>query len=541
MSDVVEYVFEHYPHIARRVGRHGFDGCLPALDGRSATDLDHLRAAATSRLGSLPEQADPEVRADLGAALGILADERFRIAGLGRAHFGPLEVLAETNVSVYLRSPRRPLAERLLAVEGHLVRIPDFLEHSARTLPARLPAGERLRGVEQARAQAVNLRDIAGRLALDHPELAGEGLAAAASAAAEACEDFARAVAKTAPAKALFGPEVLAEFLQAAEGIEHPVDDLLAEASAEVDAIASALDSAAAKLGVGQRQQAYALMADQVSDGSVLESLNSIMQRMKDFWVRQDIVSVETVNPLEVRRAPQLAGAARVEFSISAPLDEVRQPHILYVPEPPESAAHGASLRREYLNDPMLEVIAVHEAFVGHYVQVEASSRGPSMIRTCIPWFPGFTEGWAHYAEELAIERGLAEGRPLVEVAQLKSALEAATRLLVFLSVHMARWTLAEAAERAAALCNWSPERAAREVLIVAADATGAMYTLGKLRIREWRKRIEVGTSRWELRNFHDRLLHCGSAPLSAAWQYYLDGQHDPRSASVSSNTRFTS
>jgi hypothetical protein len=44
------------------------------------------------------------------------------------------------------------------------------------------------------------------------------------------------------------------------------------------------------------------------------------------------------------------------------------------------------------------------------------------------------TEGWTHFGEELAIEQGLAADHPLVEIAQLRFALEAATRL-VYLSV----------------------------------------------------------------------------------------------------------
>jgi hypothetical protein len=256
---------------------------------------------------------------------------------------------------------------------------------------------------------------------------------------------------------------------------------------------------------------------------------------VKGFWIRQDVMPMYVVNGLEIVPA-RVAGEAFVEFVLAGPLAPVRQPHVLHVPEPPDSAGTAAAgVRREYLNDPMLEVIAVHEAFPGHYVHVEASLLGPSVMRTCIPSFPAFTEGWAHYVEELAIERGLSDGRPLVRVAQLKAALEAAMRLLVYLSVHMRRWTFTAAAEQAAALCDWSPERAAREVLVVTADPAGAMYTLGKLHIRRWRR--AVGTTDAELRHFHDRLLRCGAAPLSTAWRYYLDGQRHGSSALSGSGT----
>jgi uncharacterized protein (DUF885 family) len=44
------------------------------------------------------------------------------------------------------------------------------------------------------------------------------------------------------------------------------------------------------------------------------------------------------------------------------------------------------------------------------------------------------------------------------------------------------------------------------------------MYTLGKLRIREWRR--EVAGSSGGLRAFHDGLMRAGSAPLPAALRY---------------------
>jgi len=59
------------------------------------------------------------------------------------------------------------------------------------------------------------------------------------------------------------------------------------------------------------------------------------------------------------------------------------------------------------------------------------------------------------------------------------------------------------------------------------------MYTLGKLRIRRWRALAGVGDSGPELKTFHDRLMRCGSAPLSTVWRYYLDGQRTPAFATT--------
>jgi Bacterial protein of unknown function (DUF885) len=522
VSESLEYYFELYPSSARDVGRHDFDGVFPDVFRPSTDELDSLMGRLSS-LGPIP---DPELRADLDMAYGWLERERFRVAGLQRRHRGPLECLAEADVWVYLKEPYDAAAEQVAALEAHLAGLPQFLQRARETLETRLAAGERLHSIEVARALAADLRDVVGLLALEHPDLEATHLAGPAEIAAAACEEFGRAVEKTTPTAAVYGPELLGEYLRATEGVEHPVGDLLEEAQAEVDALVSALDSLAATLGVERRQGFYELMAEATSGATALDSIQELVEQLRDFWTQKDVVSVETVNPLECRRRPRLLTAA--QFGLAGSTEEGVHPHFLYLPERPDSVENvQPSRRRQFFSRPMLEVLAVHETFAGHYVHAEAAFRRTRGIRTALRLWPGFVEGWAHYAEELAIEQGLAEDRPLVEAAQLLSALEAATRLLVYLSVHTGRWTFSEAAGYAAALCDWSPATAAREVLGATSDPRTVMYTLGKLRIREWRRAAAVGTSAGELKGFHDRLLQCGFASLATVWQYYLDGQRE--------------
>ncbi len=546
VSAIVAYAFGQYPNTARRAGRHDYDGRLPQSCARSAADFGLLAATAARHLGALPDDADPELRADLDAAARLAEGERFRATELRQPYLTPLEALAEVDPSAYLR-PYAPLADRLDALDAHLSRLPSFLADATGALPARLPAGERLLGAEQAQAQAINIGNVVRQLAQAagpdgqaHRAVAAERRAAAAEAASVACADFARAVAATRPSPGLLGPDRLAEFLRITEGIDHHPGDLLEEASAEVASLLSAMDSVARNMGAAGRRGACELMADQVSDAPVTEHLTSVIERLRDFWEHQDIVSMDTVIPLEVRPSAGLGTATTVDFSVSPPLEPVRQPHILYLPEPP--AADGDArfqVRRRYLNDPMIEVIAVHEAYAGHYLHAEATACGPSVVRACFPWISGFTEGWAHYAEELAVEHGLADGRPLVRLAQLKSALESAVRLVSYLSMHLMRSPFAEAAALAVRTCDWSEERAAREVLVLAADPSPAMYTLGKLGIREWRA-AAGWASQPSLKVFHDRLMRCGSAPLATVWRYYLDGEHGGTAAGAGGPTTNT-
>lgn len=526
VSAVVDYVFERYPQVGRRAGRHDLDARLPDLEPDSLSEVDSMASAVTAALDELPEHGDPELRADLGAASRVLAGERFRIADLGRAHRGPGEWLGETGVGRYLRGGYAPLAERVAALEKHLAQLPDFLAGAATTLGRTLPAGDRLSGIENARARAVSIRAMVARLVAEHPD--AERLTDVAAAASAACTGFADAIAATKPVRAVFGQDLLAAYLMAAEGIDVPVADLLADVDAEIRTLVARLDALAGRLGAATRQDAYELMAAQVPDGPVVAELTGIVARLKDFWAEQDVVTITDGHHLDIRPTRDPSTSAAVTFDMGGPLETLPQPHVLHVPEPRDPAA-----LRDYLNLPMLELIAVHEVFAGHYLHHESTSPHAGAIRRCVPWFPGATEGWAHYTEELAIEHGLAEGRPLVELAALRFALEAATRARTFLSVHSGRSGFGQAVAEAATLCGWSAERATREVLASVAEPATAMYTIGKLRLRRWRELAGVSGSAAGLKSFHDRIVRCGSAPLSTVWRYYLDGQRVPAASAT--------
>jgi hypothetical protein len=525
---VVEHFFRNCPSLGRRAGWHAADGCLPS-PARPAAELDRLRAMVADGLRTMiaPDeriagagtagQVDPELRADLGAAMHMVQAQQFQLTALGRTYLTPLEVLNETDLSPYLRA-YAPEPERAAALEAHLAALPGFLAEAARTLPTRLSAHDRLSGIEQARAQARHLITVAGRLSPASAQTRRE----LAAAAAAACEEYGRAVVGTKPTAQLYGPDRLAEYLLVVEGIERSAGELLDQARAEVAAAQAGLDELAGPLGAADRRQVVALLAEQVSPDAAT-TFSAIMRRVRDFWARVDLVSVDTVIPLEVDRADGPSSAATVEFRTSAPLEPVRLPHVLVLPElSAEPGAPPSPLQRQFLNDHMLELLAVHEAYPGHYVHAEAAAQGGSVIRTCFPWLAGLTEGWAHYAEELAVERGLADERPLLRVAQLRSALESAMRLVAFLSLHLERSTFAAAVSEAATSCGWSAERAALEVLAVTSQPGLAMYTLGKITIREWRDNPDR-TARSDLKQFHDHLLRCGTAPLSTVRQYWWD------------------
>lgn len=68
------------------------------------------------------------------------------------------------------------------------------------------------------------------------------------------------------------------------------------------------------------------------------------------------------------------------------------------------------SFLREY-NDFMLEILSIHEAIPGHFVQLYYAKREPSKIRKVLANGP-FVEGWAVYTEKVMVDAGYAGPDP---------------------------------------------------------------------------------------------------------------------------------
>jgi uncharacterized protein (DUF885 family) len=75
------------------------------------------------------------------------------------------------------------------------------------------------------------------------------------------------------------------------------------------------------------------------------------------------------------------------------------------------------SMLREY-NDFMLEILSIHEAIPGHFIQLYHSRHDASKVRRVLPNGP-FVEGWAVYTEKVMVDAGFAGTVPSKPPARL--------------------------------------------------------------------------------------------------------------------------
>jgi uncharacterized protein (DUF885 family) len=175
-----------------------------------------------------------------------------------------------------------------------------------------------------------------------------------------------------------------------------------------------------------------------------------------------------------------------------------------------------------FFNRSSLGIITAHETYPGHHAQALHWKSRPlsSAARVCDS---SFTEGWAHYTEQLVIEQGFRKGQPNVEVAQLREALLRDCRMIASLSMHGAGMSVADAEQLFVREGFAEPAIAQLEARRGTFNPTYYSYTLGKLAILRARDRYFRERTGGTLLEFHDRLLSNGSPPVGLLDRLVLD------------------
>jgi hypothetical protein len=109
------------------------------------------------------------------------------------------------------------------------------------------------------------------------------------------------------------------------------------------------------------------------------------------------------------------------------PLDPKATGYYAVSPPPKDwEEARVQSYFEEY-NRHMLQILTIHEAYPGHYVQFEYANRHPSLIRKVLG-SGTYIEGWAVYTEKTLLDQGYGAGDLALRLTQLKFYLRAGQR-----------------------------------------------------------------------------------------------------------------
>ena len=164
-----------------------------------------------------------------------------------------------------------------------------------------------------------------------------------------------------------------------------------------------------------------------------------------------------------------------------------------------------------------MPTLAYHEGIPGHHLQISIAQEMSELpfFRRVIP-FTAYAEGWALYAEQLALEHGF-ERDPYDRLGALDAELLRAARLVVDTGIHRMRWTREEAIGYMVRTTGVPESKVVSEVeRYIVMPGQACAYKVGELELLELRRHaMERLGPRFDLRRFHHVVLANGELPLT--------------------------
>lgn len=175
---------------------------------------------------------------------------------------------------------------------------------------------------------------------------------------------------------------------------------------------------------------------------------------------------------------------------------------------------------RDTAEDPSwtLPTLTYHEGIPGHHLQGSlANEAGDLPLIRKVIWFSGYGEGWALYAEQLAVEMGMYDKDVLGHIGQIHDAMFRAVRLVVDSGMHAKKWSREDALKFYIDTIGDQEASAITEVERYCAwPGQACSYMVGKLDWLKVRAKAQKALGKkFDIRKFHDAGLLSGAMPLT--------------------------
>jgi uncharacterized protein (DUF885 family) len=535
----LDATFEARPMLATRLGDHRFDD---RLDDLSAAARDANLARDRDTLAGLPKAVDRGKLSDDGKIdYDIFAHDLERSIWLAETFDTFVDdprVYGEyTTESVYLLLTQSslPKAQNLAHALERMKAIPGVIDVAKRTI-GRPPKVKVETAILQTRGAIGFYRDELYLLA-GEPKGQGE-LAERAKPILEALEDFQgylqdEVLPRSGDAWRI-GPERFAKKLELELDAGLTADEVLAEAESEAARVEREMATISRQLwgtyfpgrpippddADGRRELVRRVLAkiaeDHGTPDSLLADVKSTVADIKAFIEDRDILALPEPDRLRIIEMPEfMRGNSVAYLNPAPPLDPSGSSEYAVSPPPSDwSEARVRSFLEEY-NRAMLKVLTIHEAYPGHYVQLEYSNRCPSMIRRVLS-SGTFAEGWAVYTEQTMLDQGFGGGDPALRLQQLKFYLRAVLNAILDHEMHAGSMTDEQAMELLTGRGFQSEGEAVGKIIRAKqSSAQLSTYFVGRTAFYRLRQSVqrEMGDD-FDLARFHEAALAHGTLPV---------------------------
>ncbi|HKY51706.1 MAG TPA: DUF885 domain-containing protein, partial [Candidatus Limnocylindria bacterium] len=412
------------------------------------------------------------------------------------------------------------LEERLAALAERLAEAPRALEAARESLdPARVPPEWIDIALRTAPAGAAFLRDELPKSLHDNAlgRVVGRALLPAANAAADALDRYVAWLRADLSPKArgsfAIGRDAFEQLLKEKELLEHDTTSLRAYGEELFRETEARITEAARALGDDDWRDSVArLRRDHPEAEELVDTYRSAMERSREAVLLSSIASIPYGEDLVVETMPdfQRTTYPYAAYVAAAPLAADRRGRF-WVTLP--MADDDERTRRERLEGHPragIPVIACHEGYPGHHLQLTYAADNASLARKALR-SNLMVEGWGLYVEELMTEIGFLDSAE-TRLLRLKDLLWRAARVVVDVGLATGDMSFDEAVAYMVERPKLEPPNAVAEVRRYTLTPTQpSSYALGRQAILDLRDRARA--KGWGMRFFHDKLLAAGSLP----------------------------
>ena len=414
-----------------------------------------------------------------------------------------------------------PLAERVATLAERLAEAPAALEAAKANLDPSLVPPEWVEiALRTVPAGAAFLRDGAPVMLPKTTPLdraAERAFRPAAEAAANALDKYADWLTKTLRPKAqgtfAIGRDAVDAWLKQKELLHHDAISLHEWGDEFYGETEAALNETALELGHQDWRAAIeAVREDHPTEETLVDTYRSEMERSRLAVATAGLATIPYGEDLIVEAMPEFQRPTYpyAAYVGAGPFEASRRGRF-WVTLP--DAGDDERTRRERLEGHPragIAVIACHEGYPGHHLQLTVAADQPSLARKAIR-SNLMVEGWGLYVEELMTELGYLDS-PQTRLLRLKDLLWRAARVTVDVGLATGEMSFDDAVRFMVERARLEQPNAVAEVRRYTLNPLQpSSYALGREAILALRDKARAAG--WGMRLFHDRLLGAGSLP----------------------------
>jgi len=538
--EFIDSYLDWRPQLATSLGLHRYDGRITDFSaGSVAAELARLKQFDTRLAAFEPAQLTRVHAYDLRILRSAVLNEIFQFEGLRVYTDNPMTYAGALDVSIYVKRDFAPLSARVASLTRILEHAPDLIAAAHTNLAASLPRPFVETAILVARGSESFLEADLVEALKDFPE--GPEKAAFRQADQRAVAQM-RSFADWLEKERLpdsndrwaLGAEKYAQMLKYSEMIPLSPAQILAIGDKQLAAEQARFVEAGRIIDSSKpaAEVFKSIQKDHPTAAGLIPDTRASLEKIRQFVIDHSIIEVPSAVRASVEETPAFARAtSSASMDTPGPFETGATAAYYYVtPVEPTWSPERAEEWLTSFNDYTAEVVSIHEAYPGHYIQFLHLNQSSATEAEKIFGSYAFIEGWAHYCEQMMIEEGYGASDPVrtakYRMAQSSEALLRLCRLCVSIRMHCYGMTVEEGTRFFHEHCYYETAPAHDEAMRGTFDPGYLFYTLGKLqflKLREDWKRQEGPA--YSLRRFNNAALAHGMPPLRLLREQLLKNQ----------------